>query len=119
MKIAFIPIGAALSLITAPLSHAQDNAAHDRATQLSIASWAKLGQIERQIMIMAALEGLIIASTDSTAAAPPFDVSCLVQNSPAEIEMAMLQMKNHYPEQSVIDVYLAITKCHISMAETQ
>ncbi len=112
-------VGAVLFLAAAPATPFQndDRTAPEPPATLTLADWSKLTQIERQVTIMAAIEGLVIASTDSTAAASPFDAACLVDHSPAALEQTLLPLAAHYPDQSVIDVYLAITKCHASMKD--
>lgn len=121
MKSLSLILGAAISIFAAPISYAAAEPADASSSEgkwLSLSKWSAFDQRDRQIILMAALEGLVIASTDTTTEAPPINLDCLVQSSPAVIEDALLQAAPHYPDQSLLDVYLALSNCLSAMQDS-
>lgn len=121
MKLPRFVVGVAISLLATPICHAQTASPLEPATadQLSLGEWSKLPGIERQMLIVAALEGLVIANTDTTGQAPTFETQCLLQFAPADMEAALLQLVPDFSNVSFIELYFGASGCFKPESEAQ
>lgn len=114
MKLRAILVGVAISFVAAPIGYAAQLAVSIQPAgpqQVSLRSWSELPQRERQMLIVAALEGLVIARTDPTGQVPVFETQCLLQFTPAEIEAALMQLVPDFPEVSFLEIYFGASGC--------
>jgi len=94
-------------------AYAQDPSHHeDRGDQLTVADWAVLPSDERQMVVIAALESLIMALTNSRDPALVINADCLMNDTPETVDRKMMQVARSYESQPFVDVFLAVTGCY-------
>lgn len=114
---------AAVALITLPANVFAQNTQDDQseildgiktaeAQQFTMQQWSELSKRERQITVLAAVEGLIMAATAPEYPADFISLECLSQNTPKDIEKSLRSIADEFEQIAFMDVFLAVTKCY-------
>lgn len=112
----FSKLGVASLALAAPFSFtphasAAQSTAQQAEAHLTLRGWEALEGAERRIVIVAGIEGLMLAATDGDEGTRLIDRVCLASNSPEEIEQALLQLVPDLGDQPYLDVMLGLTGC--------
>ena len=77
---------------------------------VTLSTWGRLSLRERQVAIIAAVEGLLLAA--ATPNNPPqFGAQCLLRETPEELERKMRDVIPQFGNEAFVDVFLALTGC--------
>ena len=111
-----IPLAALLATTPVMAQNAPVNTQAQTVTQsegyrpVTLATWGRLSQRERQIAIIAAIEGLLLAA--ATPNNPPqFGAQCLLRDTPEVLEKKMREVIPQFGNEAFVDVFLALTGC--------
>lgn len=77
---------------------------------VTLNEWAKLNRRDRQIAIVAAVEGLLLASS-SPNNPPDLSAQCLSEDTPEVVEQKISSLVKQYGNEAFVDVFLVVTKC--------
>lgn len=77
---------------------------------VTLNQWARLTKKDRQIAVIAAVEGLLLASS-SPNNPPDLSNQCLSEDTPETVERKMSALVKQYGNEAFVDVFLVVTKC--------
>lgn len=114
-KLHILLLGAASITLAAPMlyeAHAAIPEPTPLATsdgKLTLSEWNTLPTDERRLVILAAIEGLMLAAGNNSEQI--IDRDCLLINSPQTIDQALVQIEPDLGDQIFVDVFLSLTGC--------
>lgn len=98
-------VGAVALLLTA----ATPSQAHPTG-EVTLRQWSRLAQVERQTMIVAAVEGLLLAAAGPTETVPRVDSQCIGTVPLARLEQKLVAM-SRTRDAAFIDMFLEVSGC--------
>lgn len=77
---------------------------------VTLKQWSRLPKRDRQIAIVAAVEGLMLAAS-SPNGPPNLSNQCLSEDTPETAEQKLGSLVDRYGDEAFVDVFLVLTKC--------